>query len=112
MNDLMKLVDEKVKAYVPEDQEDPEAEFTGTEMITTSEILFRFANGGDLVLFWTGIIASIGFGSAMPGFSLFFGEMVDDMSEGTQGEGDMTGLKKTALYMCYFAVFVWVVSWI
>lgn len=54
-------------------------------------------------------MASFGFGGALPGFCLFFGEMIDSMSETTQG-GGFGSLKDTSLYMLYFSFFVWVAS--
>lgn len=92
MAELRKMIEEKVEKYVPDDQEDPDAEFTGKDMLSTGQILFRFSDWGDLGFFWAGIIASTGFGGALPGFCLFFGEMIDGMGEATVGN-DFSPLK-------------------
>lgn len=87
MADLRKLIEKQVADYVPDEQKDENAEFTGTEMVDTSQILFRFADSGDLVYFWLGAFASFCFGGALPGFCLFFGEMIDEMGAAGQGGG-------------------------
>lgn len=87
MADVRKLIDEKIKAYVPDDQKDENAEFTGTDMISVGQILFRFADSSDLVYFYIGVFSSFCFGGALPGFCLFFGEMIDAMGESTAAGG-------------------------
>ena len=52
-------------------------------MVDTKTILFRFADSCDLVYFWLGAMGSAGFGAALPGFCLFFGEMIDDIGAAT-----------------------------
>jgi len=79
MAEMRKLIEDKVKKYVPEDQQDESAEFTGTEMISISDLMFKYADRTDMCYYYMGIIASIGFGGALPGFTLFFGEMIDSM---------------------------------
>lgn len=83
MADMRKLIEEKIAAYVPDDQKDENAEFHGTEMISVNEILFQFADGEDIIYFSIGAFASFAFGGALPGFCLFFGEMIDSMADTT-----------------------------
>lgn len=109
IDDLRKIVEEKVAAYKPDD-EDENAEFTGTEMVSASEILFRFANSCDLVYFWLGVFGSFGFGAALPGFCLFFGDMIDDMGASIQGQG-FDALKNSSFYMLMISFGVAIVCW-
>lgn len=83
MKEMRKVIEDKVAAYVPDDQQDDDAEFTGTEMISLSELLFTFANKGDICYLMCGLLASAAFGAALPGFNLFFGDMVDSMGTST-----------------------------
>ena len=108
--ELRKAVGEKVAGYVPDEAQDESAEFTGTEMITVKEILFRFADKGDLCYFYVGAFASFGFGAALPGFCFIFGELIDKLGASTQG-GGFAPLQDMSLYMLYVAIGVWVVSW-
>ena len=52
-------------------------------MISLSELLFTFANKGDICILMLGLLASAAFGAALPGFNLFFGDMVDSMGTST-----------------------------
>ena len=60
--------------------------------------------------FYSGIIASTLFGAALPGFCLFFGDMVDEMGASTSNNTGVGGLKDSALTLIYFAFFVWAAS--
>ena len=44
MNDYRKLIEKKVAEYVPDEEKDENAEFTGTEMISVNDILFKYAD--------------------------------------------------------------------
>ena len=79
-------------------------------MISVSDLLFRYADKRDLFYYYCGALASIGFGGALPGFCLFFGDMIDSMGESTQGAGGFDSLKDSALTMIYFSFFVWLSS--
>lgn len=107
MNDMRKLIEKRVAAYVPDDQQDENAEFTGTDMISISSLLFKYADSTDLCYYYCGILASIGFGGALPGFCLFFGDMIDSMGTSTTGKDGFSGLTDSALTMIYFSFFVW-----
>ena len=78
-------------------------------MLTMGETLFRFADTTDKVYFYFGAFASFGFGAALPGFCLFFSELIDNMGASTQGSG-FGMLNDTSLYMVFFACFVWIFS--
>ena len=110
MHDYRKLIEDKVAAYEPDQQKDENAEFTGTEMISVNDILFRYADKTDLIYYYCGAAASFGFGGALPGFCLFFGDMIDKMGATTQGSDGFSSLKDSALYMMYFSLFVWLTS--
>ena len=58
-----------------------------------------------------GFISSVLFGAGMPGFSVFFGGMIDGMGE--QSADDASSLlKEQALMMVYFGLGVWIFSWL
>lgn len=42
-------------------------------------MVFRYASCGDKMVFFIGFLGSVVFGAALPGFSLVFGEMIDDL---------------------------------
>ena len=109
MNDMRKVIEEKVAAYVPEDQQDENTEFTGTDMISVNDLMFKYTDKTDMCYFYSGIIASTLFGGALPGFCLFFGDMVDEMGASNSNTG-VGGLKDSALTLIYFAFFVWAAS--
>lgn len=81
-------------------------------MISVSDLLFKYADRTDLIYFNLGILCSIGFGGALPGFCLFFGDMIDSMGQSTSTKDGFSGLKDSALTMVYFSFFVWVTSWL
>lgn len=81
-------------------------------MIPIGDLLFRYADKMDLFYYYCGALASIGFGGALPGFCLFFGDMIDSMGTSTSGAEGFDGLKDSALTMIYFAFFVWFSSWL
>lgn len=68
-----------MEKFNPDEEVDEESEFTTTETMGFFELIGREMSYGDAILFWTGIMSAVIFGSAMPGFSLFFGEMIDDL---------------------------------
>lgn len=110
MNDYRKLIEDKVANFVPDDKKDENAEFHGTEMISVKEILFRYADSTDMFYYYCGTLASVGFGGALPGFCLFFGDMIDKMGQTTQGKDGFSALKDSAFTMIYFSLFVWLAS--
>jgi len=57
-----------------------------------------------------GGISSFIFGCGMPGFSLFFGEMINGL--GTSQSGDFSTLKTSALLMCWLGVAMFFMSWL
>lgn len=83
LNQLRKSIEEKVASYVPDDQKDVKSDFQGTEMIPLKQLLFRFANSCDKMYLFIGALAAGAFGAVLPGFCLFFGEMIDDMGVST-----------------------------
>lgn len=52
-------------------------------MITVNELLFKYADSTDMFYYYCGALASFGFGGALPGFCLFFGDMIDTMGAST-----------------------------
>ena len=83
MNEMRGLIEKKVSSYVPDDQKDENAEFVGSDMITVNELLFKYADSTDMFYYYCGALASFGFGGALPGFCLFFGDMIDTMGKST-----------------------------
>lgn len=79
---MRKTIEEQVAKYSPDD---PNAsEFKGTELLTFKQMLFRYANSCDKAYLMCGSFFSLCFGLVLPGFCLFFGNMIDDMGESTQ----------------------------
>ena len=77
-------------------------------MISLSDLLYKYADSTDMVYFYCGVLASIGFGAALPGFCLFFGDMIDSIGKSTaSGGGDFESLRDSALTMVYFSLIVW-----
>ena len=72
-------------------------------------MLFRFADSCDMAYFWFGVLTSFFFGAAMPGFALFFGQLIDQIGISTQ-KAEFSKLKDTSMYMIIAAVFVWFFS--
>lgn len=101
-----KLIEEKVAGYAREHQTDSE----GAAMIGVGDILFRYADRTDKFYFFCGAVASVGFGAALPGFCLLFGNMVDSMGAATKGKDGFIDLKDSGLHLAYFSVFVWLTS--
>ena len=82
-------------------------------MISVSEILYKYADSTDMVYYYCGALASFGFGAALPGFCLFFGDMIDSMGASTAtDEGGFGMLKDSAVTMVYFSFFVWLTAWL
>lgn len=50
-------------------------EFEGEEM-GFFDMVFRFASTKDKLMWWVATLNSVAFGAAMPGFCLFFGDMI------------------------------------
>ena len=86
MNEITEAISKKVEGFEPDDG-DQEAEFKGTEMVTLSQLLFKYSNCSDLIFFVAGVVCSFLFGSSLPAFCLVFGDMIDGMSMSTHGGG-------------------------
>lgn len=71
---------------------DEDSEFNTTEGISTSAYFMRQANCCDKVYMGIAFTASFIFGSGMPGFSVFFGGMIDGMGE-SAGDAESTYMK-------------------
>lgn len=69
-----------VKDFDPNATErDENLEFHETEAVSAFEMFNRFADGSDKFLLYNGFFWSFLFGAAMPGFSIIFGGLVDDL---------------------------------
>ena len=78
LQEFHELIEKKVSEYDPNKAAvEDDAEFDTTETMGFFEIIMRQANACDKFLLTFSIFFSILFGAAMPGFCLFFGEMVD-----------------------------------
>ena len=78
---MRKLVEEKVKDFDPD--EDEEAEFKGAS-IGWCSLVTPHANCCDWTLLTGGILCALAFGASMPCFSLFFGGSVDGVGAGDE----------------------------
>lgn len=110
--EILEAVDKRVKAYDPEaGEEDENIEFHEKETVTFTELITRFASGGDYILLLCGCFWSTGFGAAMPGFCLVFGELIDDMGAmETSVGGESNPMKTNTLFMLYVAAGAFVTS--
>ena len=82
LKEIRKAVEEKVKDFNPDEEQDEDVEFKG-DSIGWSDLWKPYANCCDLFLLISGFIMAIIFGGSLPGFCLFFGEMIDSMGKGT-----------------------------
>jgi ATP-binding cassette subfamily B (MDR/TAP) protein 1 len=87
--ELHEAIQNAVKDFDPNAEErDESLEFYETETVTFWEMMTRFADGCDKVLMFIGFFWSFLFGSAMPGFCLVFGGLVDDLGSQQPGTGN------------------------
>ena len=69
------------------------------------ELINREMSCSDRVLFCSGNFCALIFGAALPSFSLFFGEMVDNLGSQKQSpESAFEDLKFNAIIMSYIGV--------
>lgn len=88
---------------------DEEATFDTTEEIPTGALFLRQANCCDKCIMFAAFICSFIMGGGMPGFSFFFGEMINGLAE--TAEGEMDTFKDGALLMFYLGFVMWAASW-
>lgn len=93
----MKVIEDRVENYSPEDKDNQDSEFKGTEQIGFWYLCTARASSGDLLLFFLGTISSMVFGAALPSFCLIFGEMMDNLGASTSNN-NFDSLKTSALY--------------
>jgi hypothetical protein len=89
VKDHLAVIQEKTKNFDPKDLGDEGSEFTSTESIGFCEMIGKVASSGDYAIFSFGLICAAGFGSSMPLFCFYFGEMIDSMG----GSGDDSGFE-------------------
>jgi len=77
-----------------------ESEFDTTEQISWMEMVKREAKTMDFVNLGIGSFCGILVGAALPGFSLVFGNMIDDVAV-TTDDDSFNSLQKQALWMIY-----------
>lgn len=71
-------------------------------------MLNRYSTSCDKILLWNGLFWSFIFGASMPGFSIVFGELVDDLGEQQPGSGKENPMKTNTVNMLYVAAFTFV----
>ena len=101
-------VKELTKSFDPKDMADEGSEFATSESLGFCELIGRVATGLDWFKFVLGLVFAGLFGSATPIFCLFFGEMIDGMSESADS---MDALTLQAKIFCFIAGGVFLVSW-
>lgn len=69
----------------------------------------RFADNGDLLLLYNGFFWSFLFGASLPGFSIIFGELVDDLGQQQPGNGNNV-MQENTLLMIGVAIFAFLTS--
>jgi hypothetical protein len=69
------------------------------------ELVNREMSCMDALLFWSGNFCALAFGAALPSFSLFFGEMIDNLGSQKQTpEAAFEDLKFNAIIMSVLGV--------
>ena len=107
VNQLREVVTKKVAEYDPTKLGEEGSEFNTTEEIGLCTLMMRYASFADKLIWFIGILCVIAFGSAMPGFSVIFGDMIDSLGGGVDG---FDSLKTQAIYMLYIGVGVFFVA--
>lgn len=74
------------------------------------DLIGREMSFGDGFLFYSGVLCSLIFGAALPAFSLFFGEMIDDLGSQQTQDDAFEGLKLNAIIMSVIGVIGGVLS--
>ena len=74
------------------------------------ELIGREMSGWDCFLFWSGNGCALIFGAALPSFSLFFGEMIDDLGSQMSDDNAFESLKFNAIVMSVIGVIGGVLS--
>ena len=100
MRDTVKT---KVEGYNPEETGE-ESEFAKGAKIGWYDMVSRYASCKDLVLLWSGILASLIFGASMPAFCVGFGGMIDGVGVGASDGFGM--LQEQSLFMVYIGIAV------
>jgi hypothetical protein len=78
------LAGEKVASYNPEKKED-ESEWQG-EKLGWFHMVLRYATCFDHMLLWSGLAGATIFGGCLPGFCMFFGNMIDGVGDASATE--------------------------
>ena len=69
------------------------------------ELVNREMSCMDALLFWSGNLCALAFGAALPSFSLFFGEMIDNLGSQKQTpDSAFEDLKFNAIIMSVLGV--------
>jgi ABC-type multidrug transport system fused ATPase/permease subunit len=76
---MLEMAEEKVAAYDPEENEN-DTEWQG-EKLGWFHMVLRYADFHDHLLLWSGLFGAATFGGCLPGFCLFFGNMIDGVGE-------------------------------
>jgi len=111
--DLCDLVAKKTKTYDANAGQDGEAEFDTTEKIGWWGMCKRERSTSDAIKFYIGNSAAILVGSALPGFCLVFGNMIDGVAGTGTSDGDadeFNALQKQALYMVYIGAALFMIG--
>jgi len=70
-----------------------------------------------MLLLWSGLIGSVGFGAGMPAFSYYFGTMIDGVGKvsvdvsSLGGTGGMGDLSEQSFMMFYIGIGMFFLSW-
>ena len=96
------IIAKKVKEYNPEEKVNSKSEYTTTEKMSLFEMIKRYANGSDKCMISVGILASMFFGLAAPGFSLMFGHMIDEVG----AQADNMAMKNNTYMMICVGLFI------
>ena len=81
----MEVVTDKVKDYDPTKTGEETSDFTETESVGVCTIYSKYVPCAEQLMAWIGVFSAILFSACLPGFCLFFGEMIDGV--GGQGGG-------------------------
>lgn len=110
------MAEAKIASYNPDKKAD-DSEWEG-EQIGWYTLVTRYADVSDMFLLWGGIIGSVCFGAALPGFCYYFGTMIDGVAEvsvdatnGGGSDGGMMDLASQSYMMIYIGIGAFFVSW-
>ena len=114
IEDVCLQIEKKTKEYKPNEGADPETEFETLEKMSWWAMVTREMSTSDGIIFALGCTTAATVGASLPGFSLVFGEMIDDVASTGANNGDedsFSQLQKTSFWMLYIGIAMFFFGW-